>query len=408
MKTKMKNREIVDNILFILLCVLMCSGYTILSNKHIKIYIYTLVFVLLYCIVLVYKNKKMVINKKAIPLIFLSIYLLIDYLFLSKYSSNTLFYYLPIWTVTSIMLINQSRNLIDKVIKGFQIFSYIEIFSILIELLTKHKIIYLFAPFYTSTRFQDMIKQAERGYYVGYVGEKAFAAFFLLIGLAIYLANNIYYKKQVKVTNVFAISLYLFAIILTAKRTIIVFSILLIFFVFIKEKYKDKFITIIKYSSILVLVCILVYKFIPAIQLMITRFANSAEDIGTMNSRTDMWNKAIKMFLDSPINGWGWGSYTFHNNAQFEAHNIYLQIIGETGILGTIFWLILIIYGLITAIYNYVKFQDNLSKIVFYIQVISLAYGLTENVLYVKAQLLVYLFTFACLPFCGNTINKYE
>ena len=57
------------------------------------------------------------------------------------------------------------------------------------------------------------------------------------------------------------------------------------------------------------------------------------------NGRAGLWEAAWNCFLDSPVFGNGWGSYTLAiKGAGFghatNAHNIYLQILCETGIVG--------------------------------------------------------------------------
>lgn len=57
------------------------------------------------------------------------------------------------------------------------------------------------------------------------------------------------------------------------------------------------------------------------------------------NGRADLWNAAYELFREHPFTGVGWGGFAFyvpkgHLNVE-NVHNVYLQFLAETGILGT-------------------------------------------------------------------------
>ena len=62
-----------------------------------------------------------------------------------------------------------------------------------------------------------------------------------------------------------------------------------------------------------------------------------------LSGRIELWNEAIRLFKEHPILGIGWGGYAYfvsesyrsiHGNV-YNVHNIYLQFLAETGIVGT-------------------------------------------------------------------------
>jgi putative inorganic carbon (hco3(-)) transporter len=79
------------------------------------------------------------------------------------------------------------------------------------------------------------------------------------------------------------------------------------------------------------------------------RFKNmgSEEDI-TAQERIDNWKAAIEIFKNRPLTGVGIGNYVeanntiYNNNIQYVQHNIYLQALTETGLLGLILLLLII------------------------------------------------------------------
>ena len=79
-------------------------------------------------------------------------------------------------------------------------------------------------------------------------------------------------------------------------------------------------------------------------------------DSGSRNDRTELYIVQFKMIMESPVVGWGPIDYEYEimkragttrgQGSAFAAHNIYLQVLGETGLLGAIpfgmgIWLIL-------------------------------------------------------------------
>ena len=63
-----------------------------------------------------------------------------------------------------------------------------------------------------------------------------------------------------------------------------------------------------------------------------------------LSGRIELWREALNIFLEHPIIGIGWGGFSgyvsdnyrsLHGNV-FNVHNIYLQFLAETGIIGTL------------------------------------------------------------------------
>ena len=82
---------------------------------------------------------------------------------------------------------------------------------------------------------------------------------------------------------------------------------------------------------------------------LLSIFSHSEADT-SVAMRMDMWEAAIAMFLDHPLFGIGWGAfkhvYPVYNEliqeagiVIFHAHNMYLNFLAETGLVGTFFGL---------------------------------------------------------------------
>lgn len=78
-----------------------------------------------------------------------------------------------------------------------------------------------------------------------------------------------------------------------------------------------------------------------------------------------MWNSATNMFLDHPIIGVGIGNYhkeyisqyqsPLSKENQYHPHNVILSMLSQTGIIGTIGYLLLFVYLYYKSIFSYIK-----------------------------------------------------
>jgi len=97
----------------------------------------------------------------------------------------------------------------------------------------------------------------------------------------------------------------------------------------------------------------------------ITNISTDASNLERLNR----WNSAFKMFNERPIFGWGPGTYSFqyapfqkHSDKTIistnfgnvgNAHSEYIGPLAETGIIGTISFILIAIFTIITGIKNY-------------------------------------------------------
>ena len=90
---------------------------------------------------------------------------------------------------------------------------------------------------------------------------------------------------------------------------------------------------------LLVLVLLSISNFVfPEMLGFLNRFTESVDLGDTTNGRIAMWGIALTMFSRHPIIGNGW-YYYYYNAALWEnahVHNIYIQLLTETGVVGTL------------------------------------------------------------------------
>jgi O-antigen ligase len=85
-------------------------------------------------------------------------------------------------------------------------------------------------------------------------------------------------------------------------------------------------------------------------------------------SRLNFYEDAWKIFLENPITGVGFGNLGFYSMFKFtkavaSAHNIVLGMLGETGLVGALLFMSLIIYSLTACFKNYIKETNEKNKI---------------------------------------------
>ncbi len=139
----------------------------------------------------------------------------------------------------------------------------------------------------------------------------------------------------------FFIPLSAFTILLTGSRTALI---LLVFVglctLWMMFKYKVRFRKLITIS--LILASIFIVSQLPQEQL--DRLSTIQYELsgGTLNGRTGIWDSGIETFKDSPILGVGSGSFleasieNSETGIEFAAHNSYLSVLVENGLIGFI------------------------------------------------------------------------
>lgn len=217
---------------------------------------------------------------------------------------------------------------------------------------------------------------------------------FLASGLIISVARFVTNKKHI---NLFLIILFLFALLMCGKRAQLIFGIFSIFvLMYFKEQKNRSFsrwLKIIGFAVIFVFVGSILYTYFPNLFIFLNRFG--ADDVSS--GRYSLWRIAITHFLGNPIFGIGWRDYMViitrygYTENTYDAHNIYIQILCETGIIGfSIFiaWFVIMYKKIVRSFQNIIKSESVEDKEKYLVsfsllyQTFFLLYGMTGNPLY--------------------------
>lgn len=163
-------------------------------------------------------------------------------------------------------------------------------------------------------------------------------AAFLAVGIAIAL-YYIFSERKYIIFNSLVAVINAFGILQTGSRGgLVTLSAICLVVLFLPSK-EDK--------KIPLIVRIMVFAVIIAITVNIAiKFVNGLSferlfDINLMlntggGGRADIWKNAWELYITGPLFGTGWGSYYGYNGVFDAVHNLYLENLCSTGILGTI------------------------------------------------------------------------
>ena len=157
----------------------------------------------------------------------------------------------------------------------------------------------------------------------------------------------------------------LLALILTTKRAHLAFGVAAFsaaYFAFNSQRKLGSFGRFILVATIALITLYVVSFFNDEVLAVIGRFQELADD-DSLNGRSEFYDLCLSMWERSPLIGNGWGSYTleFNNTAEgmfyisrgystMNAHNVYLQVLAEEGVIGFSLFIGAVAMGIICAL----------------------------------------------------------
>ena len=210
-------------------------------------------------------------------------------------------------------------------------------------------------------------------------------------------------SKKTKILRMIRIVIFFSALLLSAKRgpTVFVIMSLLFIYVFIsRSRIGWKILLFLSGGIILYFSYEYMIAVIPGLEYMISRFIRT-KDISSY--RFQMWKLALEEFRNHSLFGIGWLQYryifskrlfahlNFRNNFLYtDAHNVYIQILCETGLVGFCIYMTTIIMTFFKSLRqvqylvkeNNAKYQKETIMACFGIQLFFLIYSLSGNPLY--------------------------
>jgi len=273
-------------------------------------------------------------------------------------------------------------------------------------------------PFFINSNFANGYKSALCDHY-------STNGMYLALGTISSFAVFMFAKKA-KIFQLFVFFIMATALLLTTKRAHFLFSAAAIFLIYyVKNIKKNQFGRIIRIAALLFSGFVVFYilsLFIPNLFDVLSRF-DISDDI--TNGRIPLYKAAFEMFGKNPIFGIGWGMYKYrlfyyvnvsaYGVKYLNAHNVYFQLLAETGIVGFISFVSIFVKIYYDTFIMFTKYADKLNEemtveICFSIgiQTFFLLYCITGNPLYDIQVYFLYIFVCPISYSIRQRINEYK
>lgn len=235
-------------------------------------------------------------------------------------------------------------------------------------------------------------------------------------------------KKADKRKGYIKVVFFLIALLLTGKRAHLIFSIFSVYIVYcIRTVVKGKKIFNILFkivSAIFVSAVIgtILLSVVPALSTAIVRLQQSIAEGDIDNGRYVIWKMAFRIFKQKPVLGIGWKKFStsygyglLAPGRAYDTHNVYLQLLCETGMVGFccyVLWFITLlkkgICQLRLVMADGFSTQNECYAICFAVgyQIFFLVYCITGNPLYEKITFFPYFISCGIILYFepGNSI----
>ena len=236
----------------------------------------------------------------------------------------------------------------------------------------------------------------------GMVGSYQFAGMMMSISFGVMLINYYFDKNKMDMTGMV---LTLVALFTSGKRAFTLMAIMA--YILVVKLNNDpgkrkKFITL---TSLMMIAVVAAYFTVPSVRLVLERFQTFAGDT-TYNGRAYYWEAAGQIFLSHKFTGIGMGCFSqyfdvfFHrlgNLEAYDAHNVYIQMAAELGIIGEGLVLALFIVCLAKTLMLFKSKtlkndRDSMYVLVYsvFLQIWFILYCMTGNPLYGAGQCFFY------------------
>lgn len=309
--------------------------------------------------------------------------------------------------ILMLLLLSTKYNWESYSMKLIYLFSIIHLFFGFFLYFNKNFFIDHIVPTFFLDDFwlNELMIMVNAGYMVGLTSHFSTLGMYLSVAFILgitYLLNQKATGKS-KTAIIIFIAATVAAFMLNGKRGPFIFSCLtaLIVYLFFYCRVSPK--TILKwifYGIIITATLMIAIEKIPALATLFNRFQFSNGNINDYSSdRVDLlWIPALKLFQQHPIFGLGWRGfrYTFQQYSTidqlYDTHNIYLQLLCETGIVGftVVMTAFITTYARTAKLLFRIKRNNNelMAKTRLFlcfsamVQTFFLLYGLTGNPLY--------------------------
>lgn len=218
---------------------------------------------------------------------------------------------------------------------------------------------------YANIVFSDDAARAytialQRGYYSGLNNQVSFTAVYLSLGILVLTYDKNVYKSK-KIIQLILLWISLFA---TNKRSHLIYLLITMLIVYYASSVKSKKIGRAVKAIFIVLVMVgflylvaNIFSSVPIFARLLSLFTifGGTGDLNSVSSgRIAIYNQVIELFKLNPIWGIGWQNYSDYSRYTSitggvnQGHNVFLQLLCETGVIGFSFFIIINVHYLVS------------------------------------------------------------
>lgn len=387
-------------------------------------YILYIISLLVGCVILAISAKRMlVMEREPILLWYVAVIMIALSLAKNPFDINTFTDFVTFLAcVFMCSMSGNNRNNFDRCFRVIKALAVYYAATVWIQVLFPS--IYSFYLNLMPTNIQSQILSQQNGFaYTGFSSNLGFTAGHITAGIL--LLVTVFRNKRIE--YYIELSFLFITLLLTGKRSTFVFlliAITAIYFVSTVGVKKISRIAIIALIALIMLAGLFIFQnqlsSVPVFNRLIETINGIRQGEDISSNRTMIYLYAYSLFKENPILGIGWGHFrrmtlgniTWVNTV--EVHNIYLQLLCETGIIGFSIMMFSIVVHLIHAYkavrYEIVKNQMRqwraLLMFAFSYQVFFLLYGIVENALYDYNFLIMYFLSCAIIIVYERTCRQ--
>jgi len=244
----------------------------------------------------------------------------------------------------------------------------------------------------------------------GFTEQTSLLASILLLTMATLLYYVVRNKKNWQ--KIIVVIIFVALIMLTGKRSFFLMAIMIPILIYLLSQKQQSAFFFVSVFLFLILTFALPYfvenaeqySYIPGIEKIASTFSEEESD-DVFNGREILWAAAIDGFLYNPVLGIGTGRYMAWTGFDTNAHNMYLQVLCEQGVVGLLFFVVPLFVCLVQTINllkkipQGIKYKDSL-KFSLFVQFFFIIYGMSGNPTRNESCFLMYYIAIGILVDC--------
>lgn len=310
------------------------------------------------------------------------------------YSCNSLFAlkYMFLYFCVYVIVIRVNTEVFSSMLKYLLLFGGIHIAFILFDFFDHGSVLSIASKFLNSDQI-DMNNQLRTysGACSGLTGQTGQAALFVVVFMYAAVARS----NEKKVFLLLLIPAII-ALLLTQKRSFLGFGVLFSMGGVICE-FKNAGIWAKAIMIILVCIAIFAIQYYIEYYFDISAITEKIEE-GSMSNRDILWKRMYFLFSNNPI--FGIGLYSTDTILGMTGHNIYIQLLCENGIFGSVFFFTLFVKAMLLTLKRNVN--DDIVSFSRLTILFILAYGLFGNPIYEIQTLALFYIAITVLDRTAN------